>query len=73
MNDEFIQEMAERCRNLATNADIFTKKRLLDLAAKYEAAAGKPSPASRMIDRPITMPLSARGAAVAPRASEQKE
>jgi hypothetical protein len=27
---------AERCRSLAENADIFTKRRLLDLAANYD-------------------------------------
>ena len=32
-----VKELAERCRRLAAQADEFTKKRLLDLAARYEA------------------------------------
>jgi hypothetical protein len=32
-----LKELAERCRRLAAQADEFTKKRLLDLAAQYEA------------------------------------
>jgi hypothetical protein len=32
-----LKELAERCRRLAAQADEFTKKRLLDLAARYEA------------------------------------
>ena len=51
MRDADIKEMAERCRTLAGGADVFTKKRLLDLAARYDAMAGKRSPASRMIER----------------------
>jgi hypothetical protein len=32
-----LKEQAERCRRLAKHADPFTRKRLLDLAAEYEA------------------------------------
>ena len=32
-----LKELAERCHRLAAQADEFTKKRLLDLAARYEA------------------------------------
>jgi hypothetical protein len=32
-----LKELAERCRRLAVRADEFTKKRLLDLAARYDA------------------------------------
>jgi hypothetical protein len=32
-----VKELAERCRRLAARADEFTEKRLLDLAARYEA------------------------------------
>src|SRR4030081_876179 len=32
-----LKEQAERCRRLARQADPFTEKRLLDLAAEYEA------------------------------------
>jgi hypothetical protein len=42
---------AERCRRLARQADPFTEKRLLDLAAEYEARMEqllpRPSTASR--------------------------
>jgi hypothetical protein len=33
---EYLKEQAERCRRLATQADPFTEKRLLALAAEYE-------------------------------------
>jgi hypothetical protein len=35
MDSEFLKQQADRCRSLAEKADRFTKKRLLDLAAKY--------------------------------------
>jgi hypothetical protein len=48
-----LKEQAERCRRLARQADPFTEKRLLDLAAEYEARIAKleprPSAASRML------------------------
>jgi hypothetical protein len=48
-----LKEQAERCRRLAKQADPFTEKRLLDLAAEYEARITKleprPSAASRML------------------------
>jgi hypothetical protein len=37
MNVEFLREQIARCRRLAKQADPFTEKRLLDLAAEYEA------------------------------------
>jgi hypothetical protein len=37
MKQEDLKEMAQRCRLIADTADDFTKKRLLDLALKYEA------------------------------------
>jgi hypothetical protein len=39
--DEFYREQIVRLRALATNADPFIKKRLLDLADKYNARIGK--------------------------------
>ena len=45
--------MAERCRFLASNADNFTKKRLMDLALKYEARSEGRSIASKMLSRSI--------------------
>jgi hypothetical protein len=48
-----LKEQAERCRRLARQADPFTEKRLLDLAAEYEARIEKLEPrrsaASRML------------------------
>jgi hypothetical protein len=37
MQQEDLKEMAARCRLLAGSADEFTKRRLLDLALRYEA------------------------------------
>jgi hypothetical protein len=37
MNDQDYREHAERARNIASFADPFTKKRLLDLAERYDA------------------------------------
>ena len=55
MNVEFLKEQIERCRRLARHADPFTEKRLLGLAAEYEARifelekGYRPSPASRLL------------------------
>ena len=56
MDDDFYKQHAQRVRDLADKADPFTRKRLLDLADKYDAQTGKPSRASRMIERPIPVP-----------------
>jgi hypothetical protein len=49
-----LKEQAERCRRLALEADPFTQKRLLDLAAEYDARIAqlepKPSQASRILN-----------------------
>ena len=37
MDSSFLKEQADRCRSLAENADPFIKRRLLDLAARYDA------------------------------------
>jgi hypothetical protein len=55
MEANFLKAHAERCRSLADNADEFTKRRLLELAAKYDkrlAAAG-PSVATRILRAPF--------------------
>jgi hypothetical protein len=52
MDSSFLEAQANRCRSLAENADQFTKRRLLDLAAKYYARLGHPSPASRTLGMP---------------------
>ena len=49
MNDEYLKEQSQRVRTLAEKADPFTKKRLLDLAEKYDARLGKPSRATRAL------------------------
>jgi hypothetical protein len=55
MNVEFLREQIERCRRLARHADPYTEKRLLDLAAEYEARifelekGYRPSTASRLL------------------------
>lgn len=36
MDTNFLKAQAERCRSLAENTDEFTKRRLLDLAARYD-------------------------------------
>jgi hypothetical protein len=36
MDTNFLKAYAERCRSLAENADEFTKRRLLELAASYD-------------------------------------
>ena len=43
MDSLFLKQQAERCRSLADQADPFTKKRLLDLALKYEARSKIPA------------------------------
>jgi hypothetical protein len=42
MNDEFLRDCARAIRSLADKADPFIKKRLLDLAEKYERSIGRP-------------------------------
>lgn len=48
-----LKQQAERCRRLAKHADPFTQKRLLDLAAEYDARIAnlepKPSEATRIL------------------------
>jgi hypothetical protein len=51
MNKDDIKERANRCRLMAGTADAFTKRRLLDLASKYEARLAGPSPAANKITK----------------------
>jgi hypothetical protein len=46
MNDDYFRQQADRVRALAEGADPFIKKRLLDLAERYDAKSGRPSLAS---------------------------
>src|SRR5437588_10071343 len=54
MDMNFLKAYAERCRLLAENADEFTKRRLLDLAANYDkrVKAAGPSAATRAVTAP---------------------
>jgi hypothetical protein len=53
MDLAILKEQAERCRELAKQADPYTQKRLLALAAEYDARIAqlepKPSAASRLL------------------------
>ena len=55
MDEEFYRRHALRVRDLAGKADPFTRRRLLDLAARYDAKGGAPSRASRAIERPLPL------------------
>jgi hypothetical protein len=55
MDEEFYRQQALRVRDLAGKADPFTRRRLLDLAARYDAKGGAPSRASRAIERPLAL------------------
>jgi hypothetical protein len=59
MDEEFYRQQAQRARDLAGQADPFTRKRLLDLAERYDVKGGKPSRASRIIER--LLPVSRGG------------
>jgi hypothetical protein len=56
MDSSFLKEHAARCRSLADKADEFTKRRLLDLAVRYEGRLSQPSRASRNIHAPANLP-----------------
>jgi hypothetical protein len=55
MNDDYFKQQADRVRSLAEGADPFTKKRLLDLAERYDAKLGRPSPATRQLKAPASL------------------
>jgi hypothetical protein len=55
MDSSFIKEQADRCRRLAENADPFIKRRLLDLAEKYDDRLGRPSRAVRNLGIPTSL------------------
>jgi hypothetical protein len=50
MKDEYLKEQAQRVRMLAEKADPFTKRRLLDLADRYDGKLGRPSRATRELN-----------------------
>lgn len=53
MDDAFLKEHASLCRTLADRADPFTKKRLLDLAAKYNLKLNRPTRDPSPIKTPV--------------------
>ena len=55
MDTNFLKTYAERCRSLAENADEFTKRRLLDLAANYDKRLMRagPSASTRVLKAPL--------------------
>jgi hypothetical protein len=55
MDSEFLTQHAARCRSLAAIADEFTKRRLLDLATRYDRELGRPSRASHVIKAPVDL------------------
>ena len=52
MDSSFFKEQADRCRTLAENADPFIKRRLLDLALRYDARSDLPSKPRRTFGIP---------------------
>jgi hypothetical protein len=52
MDNSSLKELADRCRRLAENADTFTKRRLLDLAERYDDTLNRPSRATRSLGVP---------------------
>jgi hypothetical protein len=56
MNDEYLKQQSERVRAIAATADPFTKRRLLDLAEKYDAKLGRPSRATRAMKPSLSVP-----------------
>ena len=57
MDTNFLKAQADRCRNLAENADEFTKRRLLDLAANYDKrlTAAERLAATRILKEPFDL------------------
>ena len=67
MDSSFLKEHAARCRSLADMADEFTKRRLLDLAAKYDLKLSQPLSAASPIKTSAPVNLPAGRAGVSPR------
>jgi hypothetical protein len=65
MEQEFYHGLAQRVRIIADRADPFTRRRLLDLARRYDA---KGDPASRpgATERPLPAPRSTPPASIFP-------
>lgn len=52
MDASFYGERADLVRHLADLADPFTKKRLLELARKYDVKAARPDATARLLPLP---------------------
>ncbi|OSI24817.1 hypothetical protein [Bradyrhizobium canariense] len=55
MEQEFYQGLAQRVRAIAEKADPFTRRRLMDLAKRYDAK-GSPTLRSGATERPLPTP-----------------
>jgi hypothetical protein len=56
MKEEDLKLLAERCRILADSADSSTKRRLQDLALRYEAMCEKPPKGSKVVSLSVNVP-----------------
>ncbi|SFQ30091.1 hypothetical protein SAMN05216330_12422 [Bradyrhizobium sp. Ghvi] len=54
--EDFYRDFAQRARDLAENADPFTKRRLLDLAQRYDLKSRPGSEGGRSIPPPRSTP-----------------
>ncbi|MCK1337436.1 hypothetical protein IVB38_15715 [Bradyrhizobium sp. 38] len=54
MEQEFYQGLAQRVRGMAEKADPFTRRRLLDLAKRYDSKGG--TARSGTTERPLPVP-----------------
>ncbi|WFU43481.1 hypothetical protein QA640_14125 [Bradyrhizobium sp. CB82] len=58
MNEQFIKGRVLRIREIATNADPFTKRRLLDLANSYERSLRRASyPTAKLPGEQVREPV----------------
>ncbi|WP_275170236.1 hypothetical protein [Bradyrhizobium sp. CSS354] len=62
MEQEFYRGLAQRVGGMAEKADPFTRRRLLDLAERYDSRGGHPS-ASGPTERPLPTPRTTPAAA----------
>ncbi|UFW46558.1 MULTISPECIES: hypothetical protein [Bradyrhizobium] len=56
--EEFYSGLAQQARDLAERADPFTRRRLLDLAKRYDAKSRPAAGAARPLPPPRTSPPS---------------
>ncbi|GAA0021865.1 hypothetical protein [Bradyrhizobium sp. B024] len=54
--EEFFKDFAQRARDLAENADPFTRRRLLDLAQRYDLRSRPGASGARSIPPPRATP-----------------